>query len=196
MIDTGCSKTILSPNITVNPDKIVEREGTVLSFDGKAVPHEGEAEVIIEMAGRPVAVQALMCPRVVSGADIIVGMDVLSQFVVTLNRGRLHVSAVATQLAEHRVREKTFEVVFDGKAWTARWEWTSDPQVTKKISAYRVPKELRSRFNDGVRRWISEGWLVPREGTAETKEEGLIPLMVVEQITKRKSTAGHGLPGG
>ena len=52
---------------------------------------------------------------------------------------------------------------------------------------YRVPKDLRGRFNDGVRRWISEGWLVPREGTAEIKEDGLIPLMVVEQITKGKA---------
>ena len=89
--------------------------------------------------------------------------------------------------SEHRIKEKGFEVVFDGKVWIARWEWRSDPQVTKRISLYRVPTELLERFNDGVRRWISESWLVPREGTAETKETGLILLMVVEQITKGKA---------
>ena len=114
-------------------------------------------------------------------------MDVLSQYVVTLEQGQLNVAAVATPSSEHRIKEKGFGVVFDGQAWIARWEWRSDPQVTKRISSCRVPTELRERFNDGVRRWISESWLVPREGTAETKETGSIPLMVVEQITKRKA---------
>ena len=59
--------------------------------------------------------------------------------------------------------------------------------MTKRISSYRVPMELQERFNDGVRRLISESWLVPREGMAETKETGLIPLMVMEQITKGKA---------
>ena len=99
----------------------------------------------------------------------------------------VNVAAVVTPSSEHRINEKGFEVVFDGKAWIAQWEWRSDPQVTKKISPYRVPTELREHFNDGVRCWISESWLVPQEGTAETKETGLIPLMVVEQITKGKA---------
>ena len=186
-IDTGCSKTILSPQVYVEPDKIIAQKGTVISFNGKAVPHEGEADVTIEMAGRTVTVRALRCARVVGGTDVIVGMDVLSQYVVTVNRGWLNVLAVASQSAVHRITDKSFEVVFDGTAWTARWEWTSYPQMTKKVSAYWVPKDLRGRFNDGVCRWISEGWLVPREGMAETKEDGLIPLMVVEQITKGKA---------
>ena len=141
----------------------------------------------IEMAGRTVIVRAIMCARVVEGTDVIVGMDVLNQYVVTLDRGQLNVAAVATCSAEHRIVEKSFEVVFNGKAWVARWQWTAEPQMTKKISAYRVPKELRECFNDGVRRWIAEGWLVPRESTDNTEEKGLIPLMVVEQITKRKT---------
>ena len=41
LIDTGCSKTILSPQIHVEPEKIIAQKGTVLSFDGKAISHEG-----------------------------------------------------------------------------------------------------------------------------------------------------------
>ena len=188
LIDTGCSRTIVSPKINIKPETIVAHSrGKILSFNGQEVPHDGEADVAIEMAGRKVIVRAIMCARVLEGTDVIVGMDVLSQYVVTINRGQLNVAAVATSPEEHRIVDKRFEVVFNGKAWIARWQWTAEPQVTKKISAYRVPKELRGRFNDGVRRWIAEGWLVPREGTAETEEKGLIPLMVVEQITKGKA---------
>ena len=188
LIDTGCSRTVVSPKINVKPEAIVAHSrGEILSFDGQAVPHDGEADVAIEMAGRKVIVRAIMCARVLEGTDVIVGMDVLSQYVVTIDRGQLNVAAVATSSEEHRIVEKGFEVVFNGKAWIARWQWTAEPQVTKKISAYHVPKELRERFSDGVRCWIAESWLVPREGTAETEEKGLIPLIVVEQITKGKA---------
>ena len=120
LIDTGCSKTILSPQIHVEPDKIIAQKGTVLSFYGKAIPHEEEAEVTIKMAERTIAVRALRRARVMSGADVIIGMDVLSQYVVTVNWGWLNVSAVASQSAVHRITDKSFEVVFNGTAWTAR----------------------------------------------------------------------------
>ena len=188
LIDTGCSRTVVSPKIDVKPEAIIAHSrGKFLSVDGQVVPHDGEADVAIEMAERKVIVRAIMCARVLEGTDVIVGMDVLSQYVVTLDGGQLNVAEVARSSAEHRIVEKGFEVVFNGKAWVACWPWTAKPQVTKKISAYRVPRELRERFNDGVRRWIAESWLVPREGTTKTEEKGSIPLMVVEQITKGKA---------
>ena len=145
LIDTGCSKTILSPQIHVEPKKIIAQKGTVLSFDGKAIPHEGEAEVTVEMAGRTITVRALRCARVVSGADVIVGMDVLSQYVVTINWGWLNVSAVASQSSVHRITNKSFEVVFDVTAWTARWEWTSyHSHVTSCGSGGRCQKIVPS----------------------------------------------------
>ena len=188
LVDTGCSRSIISPRIKVLPDKVFAHSGgEILSFNGQAVPHEGEAEVTFEIAGREVTVRAIRYSRIIAGADVIVGMDVLSQYVVTLNRGQLVIAAVARPPIEHRVVGKEFEVVFDGTAWTARWTWKSEPQVTKKIAAYKVPPALRERFNEGVRRWIAEGWLVPREGAEEPADAGLIPLMVVEQVTKGKA---------
>ena len=113
-------------------------------------------------------------------------MDVLGQLVVKLDRGRLEIAAVANLPTVHRIVDKDFEVVFDGTAWTARWTWKSEPEVTKRVSANKVPPVLQERFNDGVRRWIAEGWLVPREGAATPEDTGLIPLMVVEHVTKGK----------
>ena len=114
LIDTGCSRTVVSPKINVKPEAIVAHSrGEILSFDGQAVPHDGEADVAIEMAGRKVIVRAIMCARVLEGTDVIVCMDVLSQYVVTINRGQLNVAAVATSSEEHRIVEKGFEVVFN-----------------------------------------------------------------------------------
>ena len=79
LIDTGCSRTVVSPKITIEPEKIVARsKGVILSFDGQAVPHDGEADVAVEMAGKKVIVRALRCSRVLGGTDVIVGMDVLT----------------------------------------------------------------------------------------------------------------------
>ena len=107
LIDTGCSRTIVSPKVNVRPESIVAHSrGEILSFNGQAVPHDGEAVVAIEMAGQKVMVRAIMCARVLEGTDVIVGMDVLSQYVVTINRGQLNVAAVATSSGEHRIVEE------------------------------------------------------------------------------------------
>ena len=120
LIDTGCSRTIVSPKVNVRPESIVAHSrGEILSFNGQAVPHDGEAVVAIEMAGRKVMVRAIMCARVLEGTDVIVGMDVLSQYVVTINRGQLNVAAVAigSGRAPHCRRRERFN---DGvRRWMA-----------------------------------------------------------------------------
>ena len=43
LIDTGCSRSVVSPKIMIKPETIVAHSsGVILSFDGKAVPHDGE----------------------------------------------------------------------------------------------------------------------------------------------------------
>ena len=60
LIDTGCSRTVVSPKINVKPEAIiVHSRGKILSFDGQAVPHDGEADMAIEMAGQKVIVRAI-----------------------------------------------------------------------------------------------------------------------------------------
>ena len=78
LIDTGCSRSIISPRIKVFPDKVfAHSRGEILSFNGQTIPHEGKAEVTVEMAGRKVTVWAIRYSRIIAGADIIIGMDVL-----------------------------------------------------------------------------------------------------------------------
>ena len=50
LIDTGCSRTLLSPKIKINPDQICSQSGgIILSFRGQTVPHEAG----IQLAGKP-----------------------------------------------------------------------------------------------------------------------------------------------
>ena len=124
LIDAGCSRTLLSPKIKINPNQIcAQSNGIILSFSGQRVPHEGEATVAVELAGCPVTVRAVRCGRVLLGVDVIVGMDVLSRHLVMLDRGQLHLEAAAAALSKscqhQRIGENGFEVTFDGKAWLA-----------------------------------------------------------------------------
>ena len=119
--------------------------------------------------------------------DVIVGMGVLAHHCVAIDRGKLSISAAAhSRSGNHKISGKGFEVEFDGSKWTARWEWTAEPDVRKRVAMYAIPPNMKKKFDDGVKRWITEDFLVPLEGEAED-DTGLIPLMLVEQLTKGKS---------
>ena len=92
---------------------------------------------------------------------------------------------VSEKNAEHVVHGHEFKAWFDGKNWIVKWNWRDDPELKKHVAVYRIPEGLRERFEEGVQKWIDEGWLVERDGEL-WGGEGLIPLMVVEQLTKQK----------
>ena len=51
LIDTGCSRTLISPSIQINPEKFyAQSQGSIWSFDGQKVPHVGEAQVVVDVA--------------------------------------------------------------------------------------------------------------------------------------------------
>ena len=46
LVDTGCSRTLLSPHIQINPRCFYAQaptRGVIFSFNGEPVPHRGEA---------------------------------------------------------------------------------------------------------------------------------------------------------
>ena len=187
LIDSGCSRSIIGPKVRINTNACYLRSrGSVFSFDGRPVPHQGEAVVDIDLVGVPVRVTALCCGSVLPGIDVIVGMDVLNSHTVLFDKGNLSISSVAVAPMAHRIRGKGFEAWFDGSGWTTHWDWIGSPVLKKKISGYKVPEYLRDKFIAGVRRWIGESWLEPREGGIDPAA-GLIPLMAVQQESKDKT---------
>ena len=74
LIDTGCSRTILSPSVKIkNIDSSSVRSNKfIVGFDGKKVRHLGEVEVQVVLAGRPVHVRAIRCGQVLPWVQVII----------------------------------------------------------------------------------------------------------------------------
>ena len=78
-----------------------------------------------------------------------------------------------------------FDAEFDGKDWTVEWKWSNGPPRLKNtVPEYRSKLDANSKrkYDDEIKRWIENGWLVPWKG-----ERGeVLPLMAVEQECKGK----------
>ena len=55
--------------------------------------------------------------------------------------------------------------------------------MKSRIAEYAINPKLRGAYEDEVRSWIAEGWLVPRDSE---ESGGLLPMMAVEQSNKGK----------
>lgn len=69
------------------------------------------------------------------------------------------------------------------------WKWSqgSEPGVLKnKVEEYPVPREAREAYENELKKWITEGWLVPYKECELGPVKGLIPLMAVIQRNKGK----------
>ena len=85
------------------------------------------------------------------------------------------------------IADKDFCAVFHGKVWTVEWCWRDNgaPVLKNKISCYdkQLSGHKKEEFDKEVQRWIAEGILIPWH---EPVDVGVIPLMAVEQPTKKK----------
>ena len=75
LVDTGCSKTIVSRTVV---DR-VEGEGSVVRFDGSEVQCKGSAGVSLVVSNVRVDLVVLVVDRLVDGVDMILGMDVIEK---------------------------------------------------------------------------------------------------------------------
>jgi len=82
------------------------------------------------------------------------------------------------------IKDKDFEASFNGKFWTAKWNWkvNEEPSLENKVSQYSIKAAAKQKFEDEVQDWIRDGWLKKFEG----KPKGIIPLMAVIQPNKDK----------
>ena len=85
------------------------------------------------------------------------------------------------------IEDRDFYGTFDGSHWTVEWFWKNDqpPQLRNTIGLYSrgLVGKKKIEFEKVVDQWIDEGILVPWEGPVE---QGILPLMAVEQPTKDK----------
>ncbi|XP_043232536.1 uncharacterized protein LOC122386889 [Amphibalanus amphitrite] len=85
-----------------------------------------------------------------------------------------------------------YAVYFDptSKAWRMKWKWTdgAEPECLQNtVAQYRVPCDARREFDDELKRWVEQGWLIPYNESELGPPKGLVPLMAVQQKNKSKT---------
>lgn len=211
LVDTGCTKTVVSSHLVGK----CEGEVYVIAFDGSRVKCRGRREVTLNVCGTEMIVDTIITDRIFGGVEMVLGMDVINRMGgVAIVNGKAEFSGVCcgvkTQMLESDengvdenmssgieddckiigrqeiIKDSDFEASFDGENWTASWVWKGDiPMLKNKVDCYdkNMSEDIRDGFEKEVERWIEEGILMPWE---EKVHVGIIPLMAVYQPTKKK----------
>ena len=193
LVDTGCTRTIVSQTIVDGEGRGVE----ITLMDGRAVRSAGEARVAIEIDREEFLVECVVMSRVVPGFDVILGIDVLKQFksvtfegtnVVFEHRNIDSLGAAACALGGANVAEIVlddvdFEAMFDGRIWTVAWKWADAEAVRGSAQErYAVNEDIRADFEKEIDAWIEQKILVEAKGY----DGKYVPLLAVHQKTKSK----------
>ena len=172
----------------------------MFAFDGREVKCKGECWIELVVDGMHLKVEAIVVDEIVNGVDVVMGMDVIKRLGgVTISKGTVrfsgsHCLAVAVEDrrnheekgSECLIKDKDSTAEFDSRYWTVKWYWKADkpPVLKNSISCYdkQLTSRKREAFEKEIERWI-EGIFVPWK---EEVGSGILPLMAVEQPTKRK----------
>ena len=175
----------------------IDNGSSVIAFNGDVLSCRGLCSIKFQVNGRLVEVVAIVSETILPGIDVILGMDGVGQLGgVTVDEegvtflGEKSVVSVSCSPQHHGeeciIDDQDFFARFDGEKWVASWKWKGErPTLLNKVSSYskNLTGHKKDEFNREVERWISEGILVPWEGSAEY---GIVPLFAVEQPTKNK----------
>ena len=125
--------------------------------------------------------------------DLLLGYDAIRAL------GGVHITQMgAVQFQEKtpvcatlRIDQSDFSVEFDPhqKSWTASWRWLGNQKPAKlwnRVVKYHVPDQIRPAYEEELREWIKDGWLIPYLYKKLGPPQGLIPLMAVAQHNKAK----------
>ena len=142
--------------------------------------------------GNSANVEALVALKKPLSFDLLLGYDAIRAL------GGVHITqAGAVQFqktpvcAALRIDQPDFSVEFDPhqKAWTASWRWSGNQEPVKLrngVAEYHVPDQIRPAYEEELREWIKDGWLIPYPYKKLGPPKGLIPLMAVAQHNKAK----------
>ena len=175
----------------------LEGSSYVKNFSGHVTECLGTAWANLCVAGIDVRVKVIGAKQLLQGIDVVLGMDVMQKIgPVTIHDGKVELGNLQANAASalalvtppvvvDTINDKDFTANFDGVGWTVKWKWKggSIPRLTNGVDHYGCKsKEIQEDYEKEVNKWIDEGILVP--WTDEV--EGVLPLMVVVQPTKKK----------
>ena len=143
--------------------------------------------LVIQLNGVEVKLQCLVIEKMLSGVDVILGIDGICLF------GGISIHAdgsisfnenfVGVSQKEVKIIDKDFDAKFDGDRWSVNWKWlNNEPQLKNFVSSYKIPVDATDEFESEISSWIKEGWLQE----AVDYNGRVIPLMAVIQHNKQK----------
>ena len=138
--------------------------------------------------------EALVVNNIVCNFKAVIGMDIILELggVMLGRHGIEFGEPVCAAVSNPNVKagiieDKDFSAKFNGSYWTVDWKWIGDrvPVLKCTVQSYdkTISDDKRLAYEKEVERWIEEGIL---EKWHEDVNEGLLPLMAVEQPTKGK----------
>ena len=138
-------------------------------------------------------VKALVALKKPLSFDLLLGYDAIRAL------GGVHITQTGTVQFQEKtpvcaaliIDQPVFSVEFDPhqKAWTASWRWLGNQELAKLwngVAEYHVPDQIRPAYEEELREWIKDGWLIPYSYKKLGPPKGLIPLMAVAQHNKAK----------
>ena len=89
LIDYGSTKTIVGPRFTIKKKFYsCGVSSFIVGFDGSKIRVQGESLARLTLANKTVTVPVVHSSSMLSGVDLIVGLDLLRQYRVTFDGGR------------------------------------------------------------------------------------------------------------
>jgi len=189
MVDTGCSRTIVSKEFGKGGME-QRRSVDVVMMNGEVEVVNEVRGVCLEVGGRRFVLDCLM-GKVLGPYQILLGMDVIAKMGgIKVDReggvkfGEGIVAAASSREDKIVIEDKDFVAKFEDGHWTVSWVWKNgeEPELTNKLAGYKVNERIRPDYEREIRRWIEEGWLQPYDGPTG----GLLPLLAVLQENKGK----------
>ena len=95
--------------------------------------------------------------------------------------------AAAKQKPPLQIIDRDFVAIFDGSKWTIERKWQNgEPNLKNRCAGCPVPTQCLEDLNNEVKQWIKDGWLEEYNSDEHGRQEGIIPLLAVQQPNKEE----------
>ena len=149
---------------------------------------------ICTRTGNSTNVEELVALKKPLSFDLLLGYDAIKALggVHITQTGAVQFQEKTPVCAAPRIDQPDYSVEFDQhqKAWTASWRWSGNQEPAKLrngVAECHVPDQIRPAYEEELREWIKDGWLIPYPYEKLGPPKGLIPLLLaVVQHNKAK----------
>ncbi|KRY93010.1 hypothetical protein T4D_12099 [Trichinella pseudospiralis] len=192
LVDTGCSVCVAHASCSRSWRK---QNVAITTMCGRAMGCEGTGVVQLKPRGKgPVEVEVIVVRSKPLGYDLILGMNGIAALGgVTVTGGRcvrlgLDGPGVCAAAEDGiSIREKDFTATYCSSTRAWKWSDAGEPGVLRNaVEEYPPANVARGAYEDELRKWIKDGWLVPYDESEHGPPKGLLPLMAVIQRNKKK----------